>query len=179
MSKKKQGAKFNLDDYVDVNERIQQFYRDFPYGSIQTDLAHHDDGDFIFKASVYRNPFDEIPTVGWAREVDGSSYINKTSALENCETSAIGRALANMGYATSVNRPSREEMAKVERMSEEHQEYLKYIARVGSELSGTETLPDGTNLREHLRARWVQAEKQFKVARQVYDALREIMGESD
>lgn len=49
---------------------------------------------------------------GWAREVDGEGLVNATSALENCETSAIGRALANAGYSTSKQRASREEMAK-------------------------------------------------------------------
>jgi hypothetical protein len=57
-----------------------------------------------------------MPTVrGFASEIEGSSPVNRTNASENCETSSIGRALANLGFATKGKRPSREEMQKVQR----------------------------------------------------------------
>jgi hypothetical protein len=69
---------------------------------------------FIVKASVFRTEADPRPwTTGLAEETVQGRGVNATSALENCETSAIGRALANAGYATKGKRASREEMGKV------------------------------------------------------------------
>jgi hypothetical protein len=69
---------------------------------------------FIIKASIYRTEVDAHPwTSGFAEETVSTRGVNSTSALENCETSAIGRALANAGYASKGKRPSREEMSKV------------------------------------------------------------------
>lgn len=112
---------FNLDDYEPVADRIERFWKDHPHGSILTDLAYFDDKHFIVKATVWDDrPLpgetwnDGRPSAtGYAEEVIGSTNVNRTSALENCETSAIGRALANLGYAVK-NRASREEMAKAQ-----------------------------------------------------------------
>ena len=111
---------FDLSGYVEVRERIDAFYRKFPSGSIRTELVHLDDDLVIFKALVYRDRFDPHPTTGWAYERIGSSPINATRFVENCETSAIGRALANRDFA-GARRPSREEMDKVRRMREGRQ----------------------------------------------------------
>lgn len=107
-------AQFNLDDYEPVEDRIPKFYKDHPEGRILTKI-HEDDGTkIIIKAYLYKNNDDVVWTTGYAEEIRGEGYVNKTSAVENCETSAIGRALANANYAGS-KRPSREEMAKVQR----------------------------------------------------------------
>lgn len=109
-------ANFNLKDYETVDERIQRFYRAFPNGRIETSLIDWT-GEvgatrWIAKASVYRSPEDQVPAgVGHAFEVDGTGMANKTSALENCETSAVGRALAQAGLSGN-RRTTREEMAK-------------------------------------------------------------------
>jgi hypothetical protein len=69
---------------------------------------------FIIKAAIYRTEVDaQAWTTGFAEETVSTRGVNSTSALENCETSAIGRALANAGYASKGKRPSREEMSKV------------------------------------------------------------------
>ena len=112
-------ARFQLENYVDVQERINRFREEFPDGAIVTTLASLPD-EFervVFKADVYRRLDDPRPAaVGWASEVAGTPGANVTSWHENAETSAIGRALANLGYAkTREDRPSRQEMAKVER----------------------------------------------------------------
>ena len=74
----------------------------------------HTSSRFIVEASIYRTEADPRPwTTGIAEETVQGRGVNATSALENCETSAIGRALANAGYATKGKRASREEMAKV------------------------------------------------------------------
>jgi hypothetical protein len=73
---------------------------------------------FIVEASVFRTEADLRPwTTGLAEETVQGRGVNATSALENCETSAIGRALANAGYATKGKRASREEMSKVQRVA--------------------------------------------------------------
>jgi hypothetical protein len=105
---------FNLEDYETVEERLIKFWKDHPDGQIHTKLLDQSPGRFIVEASVYRTEADNRPwTTGLAEETIQGRGVNATSALENCETSAIGRALANAGYATKGKRASREEMAKV------------------------------------------------------------------
>ena len=105
---------FNLDDYETVEERLVKFWKEHPDGQIHTKVLEHSASRFIVEASIYRTEADARPwTTGLAEETIQGRGVNATSALENCETSAIGRALANAGYATKGKRASREEMNKV------------------------------------------------------------------
>jgi len=105
---------FNLEDYETVEERLVKFWKDHPDGRIDTTLVESTLQRFIVKASVFRTEVDaQAWTTGYAEETVSTRGVNSTSALENCETSAIGRALANAGYVTKGKRPSREEMSKV------------------------------------------------------------------
>ena len=105
---------FNLEDYETVEERLIKFWKDHPDGQIHTKLLDQNSGRFIVLAEIYRTEADSRPwTTGLAEETVQGRGVNATSALENCETSAIGRALANAGYATKGKRASREEMTKV------------------------------------------------------------------
>jgi len=105
-----------LDDYTPVADRIDLFYSKFPNGRITTKLLPGNDRDVVVKAFVYRLADDRLPAAtGLASERIGDGEVNMHSCLENTETSAIGRALANLGFAASRRRPSREEMAKVAR----------------------------------------------------------------
>jgi predicted metalloendopeptidase len=105
---------FNLEDYETVEERLVKFWKDHPDGQIHTKVLEHTAARFIVEAAIYRTEADVRPwTTGLAEETVQGRGVNATSALENCETSAIGRALANAGYATKGKRASREEMAKV------------------------------------------------------------------
>ena len=105
---------FNLDDYETVEERLVKFWKDHPDGQIHTKVLEHTSARFIVEASIFRTEADPRPwTTGLAEETVQGRGVNATSALENCETSAIGRALANAGYATKGKRASREEMTKV------------------------------------------------------------------
>ena len=107
---------FNLEDYETVEERLVKFWKDYPDGQIQTRLLESTVSRFIVEASIFRTEADPRPwTTGLAEETVKGRGVNATSALENCETSAIGRALANAGYATKGKRASREEMGKVSR----------------------------------------------------------------
>lgn len=109
-------ANFDLNAYETVDSRIKRFYTDHPEGRITTELVAAE-GEvnhtrWIVKAFVFRGSGYETPDgTGYAFELDGSGMANKTSALENGETSAIGRALANIGYSGD-KRASREEMTK-------------------------------------------------------------------
>ena len=105
---------FNLDDYETVEERLIKYWKDHPDGRIDTRLVEASATRFIVQAYIYRTEVDQHPwSSGLAEETIQGRGVNATSALENCETSAIGRALASAGYATKGKRPSREEMAKV------------------------------------------------------------------
>lgn len=105
---------FNLEDYETVEERLVKFWKEHPDGRIETLLVDATLQRFIVKASVFRTEADaQAWTTGYAEETVSTRGVNSTSALENCETSAIGRALANAGYVTKGKRPSREEMSKV------------------------------------------------------------------
>jgi hypothetical protein len=105
---------FNLDNYETVEERLIKYWKDHPDGQIHTEIIEVSASRFIVKASVFRTEADARPwTTGLAEETVQGRGVNATSALENCETSAIGRALANAGYATKGKRASREEMGKV------------------------------------------------------------------
>ena len=97
-------------DYVMVKDRIIFFNENLPNGSITTELKATENS-FIFKAIV--TPDVENPSrkfTGHAEEIIGSSQINKTSALENCETSAIGRALGCMGIGVEESFASADEV---------------------------------------------------------------------
>jgi hypothetical protein len=105
---------FNLADYETVEVRLEKFIKDYPDFRIATELEVVEKGRYIVKAYLYKAATDQISwTTGYAEETISERGVNSTSALENCETSAIGRALANAGYAAKGKRPSREEMTKV------------------------------------------------------------------
>lgn len=105
---------FDLSSYEPVENRIRSFFDKWPSGRIITDLVESSNEKFIVKAFIYRETTDTLPaSTGYAEEKVGSSPVNRNSALENCETSAVGRALANLNFAPKGARPSREEMTKV------------------------------------------------------------------
>ena len=105
---------FNLADYEPVEVRLEKFIKDYPSFRIATELEVVEATRYIVKAYLFKDASDGVAwATGYAEETVSSRGVNQTSALENCETSAIGRALANAGYAPKGKRPSREEMTKV------------------------------------------------------------------
>jgi hypothetical protein len=105
---------FNLADYETVEVRLEKFIKDYPDFRIATELEVCDKDRYVVKAYLYKVTTESVAwTTGYAEEKVTDRGVNSTSALENCETSAIGRALANAGYAAKGKRPSREEMSKV------------------------------------------------------------------
>ena len=119
--------KFNLNDYEPVEDRIKRFYADHEDGRITAELLSDPNniGTVVVKAHLFLGAVEVAS--GLAYEKAGEGYVNKTSHLENCETSAIGRALANFNYAGN-KRPSREEMTKVQQDNGELIEALNEIA---------------------------------------------------
>jgi hypothetical protein len=105
---------FNLADYETVEVRLEKFIKDYADFRISTELEVVEKDRYIVKAYLYKTSSDSVAwATGYAEEKITDRGVNSTSALENCETSAIGRALANAGYAAKGKRPSREEMSKV------------------------------------------------------------------
>ena len=106
---------FNLDDYEPVAVRHSRWLEQHPNGRTITHMVSTPGSDIcVIRAELWLE--DVCIATGYAEEVRGAGNVNRTSHVENCETSAVGRALANAGMAgTDVNkRPSREEMSKVQ-----------------------------------------------------------------
>jgi hypothetical protein len=109
---------FDLSQYETVESRLEKFIADYPDFRIDTVMESFANDRFIVRASIYRTFADSVPfSTGYAEEKISDRGVNSTSALENCETSAIGRALANAGYAAKGKRASQSEMAKVARVT--------------------------------------------------------------
>jgi signal recognition particle subunit SEC65 len=108
---------FNLSEYQTCAERLELFWKEHPDGRIDTKLIDFNGGRYIVQAFIYRTEVDAYPWAsGLAEETIQGRGVNATSALENCETSALARALANAGYSPKGDpskRASREEMSKV------------------------------------------------------------------
>jgi hypothetical protein len=108
---------FDLSQYETVDQRLEKFWAKYPDGAILTELVAHKDDRFIFKASIYKTYADPIPfATGFAEEIVSGRGVNSTSACENSESSAIGRALHTGGiskHSEGKPRPSAEEMGKV------------------------------------------------------------------
>ena len=109
---------FNLNEYQTCAERLELFWKDHPDGRIDTKLIDFSGGRYIVQAFIYRTEVDAHAWAsGLAEETIAGRGVNATSALENCETSALARALANAGYSPKGDpskRASREEMSKVQ-----------------------------------------------------------------
>jgi hypothetical protein len=145
---------FDLANYEPVEARIKRFWADYPTGRIITEIIERAEKEVIVRASVYRNP-DELPaSVDYAHETIGATNINRTSWLENAATSAIGRALATLGYSPKGARPSREEMTKV----------MVNNAFYGGK-AGTITLDEVNTSGERLEAFTVALGKEFGLPR--------------
>jgi hypothetical protein len=107
---------FNLNDYEDVDTRIHKFYEEYPDGAILTEqvLNNEEQGIVVFKAIAYRTYADTQPSAtGYARGARKDRGVDRDFWFENCETSAIGRCLANLGLSAKGKRASSLEMAKV------------------------------------------------------------------
>jgi len=121
---------FNLENYETVDERLEKFWEKYPDGRIATELVSAQEGRYIVQAFIYKTYADSVAfATGLAEETISTRGVNATSACENAESSAIGRALHTGGiskHSEGKPRPSREEMVKVTRakLSEPKQDYI-------------------------------------------------------
>lgn len=107
--------------YIMVNERVKFFHDQYPKGAIRSELVEMTDR-VIVKTFVYPDASDELRYfTGFAYEMVGSSFINKTSALENCETSSVGRALGFLGIGIDTSIASHEEVENAKHQQNGHQ----------------------------------------------------------
>ena len=97
-------------DYAEVNQRIKAFRMVYPTGQIMTEMVSNENGVCVFRATVYSDSGILLAT-GTAYEKESASFINKTSYIENCETSSVGRALGMAGFGIDVSVASYEEVA--------------------------------------------------------------------
>ena len=97
-------------DYAEVNQRIKAFRMVYPTGQIITEMLSNENGICVFRAMVYDEK-ENLLSTGTAYEKESSSFINRTSYIENCETSAVGRALGMAGFGIDVSVASYEEVA--------------------------------------------------------------------
>ena len=116
----KTDERFDPSGYASVAERLALFWGQYPAGRVVSELHSRVEREgtveITCRAAVYRSADDAEPAAtGWASEREGDGDVNSVACLENTETSAIGRALANLGFAASRYRPSAEEMAKAAR----------------------------------------------------------------
>ena len=114
-------AYFDLTQYQTVQERIDLFWSRYSSGRFNIELVSMTPEQVVFKAEVYLHKDDLYPaTVDFAEERLGSSPVNKTSFVENCATSALGRAISALGgeFSPKGKRPSVQEMSKVQRLTE-------------------------------------------------------------
>jgi hypothetical protein len=103
-------------DYEPVDSRIHRFWSEHPDGRIHTEIVLINETEIVIKASIYADRDDTRPvSIDFAQETRNSTPVNKLSFVENCATSAIGRALATYAYSPKGKRPSKEEMEKVQR----------------------------------------------------------------
>lgn len=105
-------------EYAEVNQRVKAFRMVYPEGTIETELTYNENGLCIVRAYV-RNEEGKLLGTGTAYEKENSSFINKTSYIENCETSAVGRALGMCGFGIDVAIRSAEEEANAEMQQEQ------------------------------------------------------------
>tara|TARA_B100001939_G_scaffold5288_1_gene4980 strand:- start:807 stop:1703 length:897 start_codon:yes stop_codon:yes gene_type:complete len=191
---------FNLDNYETVEDRLKVFWKENPKARINTEIVHMtDDGTCVtVRAEIYKMEVDARPvTTGIAQETKGQGgFANKDAWVENCETSAIGRALANWIYQGSNKaRPSREEMSKVgnqddrvkvekkrvQRPTKEQKEAMNKVVdemvaepktkNNASQLKAlmSATVSDAEKLKEYQRDAYVECVSELKLPEEVED----------
>lgn len=139
-------------EYAEVNQRIKAFRMVYPRGIIETEMVSNENGICIFRAYVFDKAgttHEHLLATGTAYEKENSTFINKTSYIENCETSAIGRALGNAGFGIDTSIASAEDMKKSEVFDME--ENIKLLADFGELVIATDT--DKQSIYEHFKVK--------------------------
>jgi hypothetical protein len=161
---------FNLQDYETVETRLEKWHDKFPDSRLETELIEASNTRFIVFCKLFKTEADPKPcATGLAFETITEKGVNSTSALENCETSAIGRALANAGFAAKGKRASREEMAKVN--NAEPNQYEKKLAERRYSPPGTKSAAVEDALRASFAVENKEADPQQWTVSEVVDQI--------
>lgn len=121
--KDKKTGEIQSKDYAEVNQRIKAFRMCHPNGTITTDIISIENGVVLMKASVYDED-GKVLGSGYAYEKENSTFINQTSYIENCETSAVGRALGMCGFGIDTSVASYEEVSNAMANQDDQKEKL-------------------------------------------------------
>lgn len=157
-------------EYVEVNKRVLAFRKLYPEGTIRTEILNCNDGIVCMKAEVLNG--DLLLATGHAYEKESSSFINKTSYIENCETSAIGRALGMLGIGIATSIASYEEVGNA--MIQQNAEPEKITAKEAKVLmDALNALPKQVNIDE-LCKRYKVANLKELTTEQYSDILRKV-----
>ena len=157
---------FNPDNYETVEERLVRWWAAYPNAQIVTTMVHYDGKTVVFRAEGIVE--GRVIASGYAEEVHGSSPVNKTSFVENCETSAIGRMIGNSPLGTKPGaRPSRQEMQKVERQNGNVQ--------AGSALAGIVTERQLQYIKKLAKNRGLDDEGLFDECQSRFNAVPELL----
>ena len=153
-------GRFDLSQYMTVAERIDVFWSRWPNGRLHTELVHFSPEQVVIKAEVYLDREDSRPvTVDYAEERPETSQVNRVSMVENCATSALGRALGDLGKDfTGSKRPSAEEMQKVPRFDSKKRDWVAEATKLDDV--------------DALRLLWAEA-SQAGASSQTLEAIRE------
>ena len=161
---------FNLQDYETVETRLEKWHGQYPDSRVETELIEASNTRFIVFCKLFKTEADAKPcATGLAFETITEKGVNSTSALENCETSAIGRALANAGFAAKGKRASREEMAKVN--NTEPNQYEKKLAERRYSPPGTKSAAVEDALRASFAVENKEADPQQWTVSEVVDEI--------
>lgn len=152
-------------DYAEVNERIKVFRMLCPNGAIETELLSNNDGMVIMKATI-KDEKGNILGTGTAYERENSSFINKTSYIENCETSALGRALGIAGFGIDTSVASAEEVQNA--INNQNDDKLELMNKMNKLEVETET-----NHEDMLQYYGVESNNQMSVA-QLKDCIKKL-----
>jgi hypothetical protein len=158
---------FNPDNYETVEERLVRWWAAYPNAQIVTTMVHYDGKTVVFRAEGIVE--GRVIASGYAEEVHGSSPVNKTSFVENCETSAIGRMIGNSPLGTKPGaRPSRQEMQKVERQGGN-------VVQAGSALAGIVTERQLQYIKKLAKNRGLDDEGLFDECQSRFNAVPELL----
>jgi hypothetical protein len=153
-------ARFDISQYMTVAQRIDLFWARYPDGRLHTEVVHFSPDQVVIKAEVFLDRTDERPvTIDFAEERPETSPVNRVSMVENCATSALGRALADLGNEfTGSKRPSAEEMEKVQRFEEKKRDWIEEASKLSD--------------KDALRLLWAEA-SQAGASTETLEAIRE------
>lgn len=153
--------------YTEVNQRILGFRQLYPNGTIETEILSNDNGVCIMEAIV-RDAEGKVLSKGHAFEQQGTSFINKTCYIENCETSAIGRALGVLGIGAETSIASKEEVEKIDDTDIYKHNIFKIKERV--QILYTSKMKEGLTTKE-IAEKLHKTEEEIKALFSYFDTL--------